>query len=88
MASYKLFFDHDVEKDLAKNPKVEVRKVMLKVMRLHENPHPPQSLKLESSDKTFRLRVGDYRTIYQIDEGPKTITVYRVRHRKDAYRSR
>jgi len=87
MASYKLFFDRDVEKDLSRIPKSDVRKIMSKVTKLYENPRPPQSLKLENSDITYRLRVGDYRVIYQIDEGKKIVTVYHIRHRKDVYRN-
>ena len=37
-------------------------------------------------EATHRLRVGDYRVVYAVDEKEKTITVYRVRHRKDVYR--
>ena len=87
MAFYKLFFDRDVEKDLAKIPKANVRKIMGKVASLSINPHPPQSLKLENSNITYRLRVGDYRVIYQIDDHLKQVTIYHIRHRKDVYRS-
>jgi mRNA interferase RelE/StbE len=87
MASYKLFFDRDVEKDLSKIPKADVRRIMIKATSLYENPRPARSLKLEGSDMTYRLRVGDYRIIYQIDDRSKTITVYHIRHRKDVYRT-
>lgn len=74
MASFNLLFDNAVEKDLAKIPKTDVRSIMLKTTKLADDPRPPQSLKLENSDMTYRLRVGNYRVIYQI------------RHRKDVYR--
>lgn len=87
MKSYKIFFDRDVEKELAKIAKTDVRKIILKAMKLSENPRPRQSLKLENSNITHRLRVGDYRVIYQIDDNSKTVTIYHIRHRKDVYRS-
>lgn len=86
MASYNLLFDRDVERDLAKVPKADVRKIIFKTTKLSQNPRPPQSLKLENSDMTYRLRVGNYRVIYQIDESSKTVTIYHIRHRKDVYR--
>lgn len=86
MASYNLLFDNAVEKDLAKIPKTDVRSIMLKTTKLADNPRPLQSLKLENSDITYRLRVGNYRVIYQINDVTKTVTVYHIRHRKDIYR--
>jgi mRNA interferase RelE/StbE len=87
MASYNVLFDRDVEKDLSKIPKSDVRRIMQRILRLSGDPHPPQSLKLQHSDMTYRLRVGDYRVIYQIDDRAKIITIYHVRHRKDVYRT-
>lgn len=87
MASYKLFFDSDVENDLANIPKSDARRIMLKVTKLYENPRPLQSVKLENSNSIYRLRIGDYRAIYQIDDHSKTVTVYHIRHRKDVYRN-
>lgn len=86
MASYNILFDQDVEKDLSKIPKADARRVMLRITKLSSNPRPSQSLKLEGSNITYRLRVGDYRAIYQIDDPTKTITIFHVRHRKDVYR--
>ena len=87
MASYSVFFDRDVEKDLSKIPKHDARLIMQRVMKLAGNPRPSQSLKLQHSDITYRLRIGNYRVIYQIDDRSKTVTVYHVRHRKDVYRA-
>lgn len=86
MVSYKLLFDSAVEKDLAKIPKSDSQKIILKILKLVDNPRPPQSLKLENSDKTYRLRVGNFRVIYQIDDLSKMVTIYHIRHRKDIYR--
>lgn len=56
------------------------------ILALKNNPHPyPQSKKLKGEDK-YRLRVGDFRVIYTVDEKQKIISIYRIRHRKDIYR--
>ncbi len=52
---------------------------------LIENPKPQNSLKL-SGREGYRLRVGDYRIIYEVDEINKTVSVLDVGHRKDVYR--
>ena len=52
---------------------------------LIENPRPKISKKLKGKD-SYRLRIGDYRIVYNIDDKNKTITVFRIRHRKDVYR--
>ncbi|MEW6042303.1 MAG: type II toxin-antitoxin system RelE/ParE family toxin [Elusimicrobiota bacterium] len=53
---------------------------------LAENPFPIQSRKMKGSESSYRLRVGDYRVIYQVDTENKIVTIYHVRHRKDAYK--
>ncbi len=52
---------------------------------LRENPRPPGYLKLENDD-AYRVRIGDYRAIYDIDDSAQTVVVLRVEHRRDAYR--
>lgn len=87
MASYSVLFDRDVEKDLSGIPRGEVRRIMARLLALSDNPHPPHSAKIEGAASLYRLRIGNYRAIYQIDRAGMSITVYRVRHRKDVYRS-
>lgn len=86
MAEYKIIFDRDVEKDLARLPKKVVKNVLKKVMSLAHQPHPGQSLKLAGTTGLYRLRIGDYRAVYLIDDHMKNVTIYHVRHRKDVYR--
>lgn len=43
-------------------------------------------VKLKGDDKLFRIRIGDYRIVYEIDDSAKLVRVIRVRHRKDVYR--
>lgn len=87
MAEYKIIFDRDVDRDLAKLPKHVVKNVLKRTMALSHQPRSGQSLKLTGSEGIYRLRAGDYRIIYTIDDRLNEIVVYHVRHRKDVYRS-
>ena len=86
MGSYKITAKGSVEKDLRKIDRSQVLKITQAMQALGENPFPAASKKLVGSDQTYRLRVGDYRIIYIMDEKAKVIEIQRVRHRKDVYR--
>jgi mRNA interferase RelE/StbE len=59
------------------------------VQILKENPRPPSARKLRHpAIGEYRLRVGDWRVFYDIDEENKAIVILRVMHRREAYRSR
>ena len=51
-------------------------------------PHPPGSKKLRGTDDFFRIRVGDYRVIYQVEDEQLVVLVLNVGHRSDIYRDR
>jgi mRNA interferase RelE/StbE len=86
MASYTLVLKPAVEKDLRSLPTNLVERVFDRIEALEDDPFPRQSLKLEGSEQMYRLRVGDYRIIYEIDHANRQITVHHVRHRREAYR--
>ena len=85
MPKYKVYFKPSAEKELINLPKHIVESVVLKIDTLIFNPRPRISKKLKGED-SYRLRIGDYRIVYNIDDKNKTITVFRIRHRKDVYR--
>ena len=87
MASYKIDFKPSVEKDLRSIAKRNLQRIMNRLQELCENPRPRDSLKLSGSEGLFRIRVGDYRVIYEIDTQKDVITVHHIRHRRDAYRN-
>ena len=60
-------------------------RVMAALRRLAEDPRPPGCKKLVGSRDLWRLRVGDYRVIYRIDDTQRTVEVVVVRHRSAAY---
>ncbi len=86
MASYKVTLKPSVEKDLRRMPKGVIRQVFKRIESLARDPLPRQSLKLTASERLYRLRVGDYRIIYEVDAEAREVTVHYVRHRREAYR--
>jgi mRNA interferase RelE/StbE len=56
------------------------------VNRLADNPQPNGSKKLKDSEDSYRIRVGDYRVIYELLGEIRIVFIQRVRHRKDVYR--
>jgi len=83
---YKLEIKKSVFKDLKHIDKHLVKQILLKIEALKENPRGNQSQKLHGTECSHRLRVGDYRIIYQIDDDCNLITVYGIGHRREVYR--
>lgn len=73
------------EKELLRLDKKTGEIILSKIKLLAKNPYGQDSQKL-GGGKGYRIRFGDYRIIYAIDKKSKTITVARIRHRKDAYK--
>ncbi len=86
MAVYKLCWKESVRKDLRRLPIALIPKIVKKVESLPDNPTPTDSKKLRDTEHSYRVRVGDYRIIYQVNSLDREILVCRVRHRKDAYK--
>jgi mRNA interferase RelE/StbE len=53
---------------------------------LLENPRPSGAKKLSGSQHDWRIRVGDYRILYEVDDEGRLITIWRIAHRREAYR--
>ena len=85
MAPYEIVFKKSVSKDLKKIPKKDVLKVLKVIRSLAENPRPP-GVKRLSGQERYRLRQGDYRILYAIEDDKLVITVVKVGDRRDVYR--
>ena len=57
-----------------------------RLLAMAENPRPPGCKKLKDSEGDWRIRVGVYRVLYNIDDSRSTVTILRIRHRKEVYR--
>ena len=86
MASYKVIPKPSVEKDLRSLPKPVIGRVVKRLELLADDPFPRQALKLEGGEQLYRLRVGDYRIVYAVDQDAKEVIVHYVRHRREVYR--
>jgi len=88
MDSYNIQWKKSAEKDLLNIDHQQIPRIIKSVESLIKNPFPKQCLKLHGTNKLYRIRIGDYRVIYQIDNTENALTIFYVRHRKDVYRKR
>ncbi|MGA0332706.1 MAG: type II toxin-antitoxin system RelE family toxin [Kiritimatiellia bacterium] len=85
MELYEIVFKKSVSKDLKTIPKKDVLKILNLIRSLAENPRPPQVKKLSGQEK-YRLRQGNYRILYSIEDDKLVITVVKIGNRRDVYR--
>jgi mRNA interferase RelE/StbE len=86
MDRYAISFARSARKELELLPDRIVEKIIKKIECLEDMPRPVGSRKLSGEKDLHRLRVGDYRIIYSLDDQKRPIDIIAVRHRKDAYR--
>ena len=82
---YKVLVLRRAIKDIANLPKEYARLVSQHIERLEEAPRPPDAKRLKETTD-YSLRVGVYRILYDVDDESRTVTIYRVKHRREAYR--
>ena len=83
---YQVVVERSAEKDLKKLSS-EIRcRVATAMQSLAQNPRPASCLKLSGADNDWRIRVGDYRIVYEIADEIRIVRINRVRHRRDVYR--
>lgn len=85
MDSYKLFFKSSAVKELRRITKPPLEKIMQKIAGLVQHPRPASVQMLRGDERYYRLRHGDYRIIYEIDDEGKTVTIIKVGHRREVY---
>jgi len=86
MPSYAVTFARSARKELQSLPIAVAARILKKVEALGTNPRPVGSKKLIGAKDLWRLRVGDYRVVYKIDEADGTVDISVVRHRREVYR--
>ena len=86
MARYRVLFKPSADKALRKLPVSVQKRIVAAVDGLEDNPRPPDAVKLTGERDLWRIRVGDYRVIYSIDDKRLIVLVVRIAHRKDVYR--
>ena len=85
MASYRVVLTSSAEKEIKKLSSQLIGRIISRVERLATIPRPPGCKKLKGGDHEWRIRVGDYRVVYTIDDAKLLMEVTRIRHRSEVY---
>lgn len=85
MAEYKIFFKRTAVKDLDPIPKKDLQRIIKRIESLAEDSRPAGCEKHTGQDR-YRIRQGNYRIVYSIQDKDLTIWVVKVGHRRDVYR--
>jgi len=83
--AYELIYDPAAERAIVRLPRNVQRRVLQRLGDLAENPRPPGSVKLKGQ-AAYRIRIGDYRVIYTIQDDRLLILVIDVGQRREVYR--
>lgn len=83
---YEVYLEHAAERDIKRLPEEILRRVIQKLRGLSKEPRPRGCRKIARAKRDWRIRIGDYRVIYEIDDKDKAVRIMRVLHRRNAYR--
>ena len=83
---YRVLLERGAEKDLSRLSSEIHERVIAAIQALRNNPRPPGCRKLTGRKNDWRIRVGDYRVLYEIADEIRVVRVNRVRHRREVYR--
>jgi mRNA interferase RelE/StbE len=86
MSSFRISVARPARKELEALNAAVLERVFPRIEALARNPRPPGARKLRGHRNLWRIRVGDYRVIYSIDDARRIVDVNSVRHLSDAYR--
>lgn len=85
MVSYSIKIKKSAEKEIIKVPQPDRSRVAKKIMRLHADPRPIGCEKLKG-ENNYRIRQGDYRIVYEIEDNRKIVHIIKVGRRSEVYR--
>ena len=83
---YEIKVQSKARKEILRIPPPHFQRIKARIDLLAENPRPDGAVKLKG-ETAYRIRVGNYRILYEIDDAGQLIIIYRVKHRRDVYRS-
>jgi mRNA interferase RelE/StbE len=87
VASYRLLLKASAAREIEKTgSRADRRRIIERTKALVEEPRPMGAEKLAGYEDRYRVRQGDYRIVYLIDDKTTTVTVFKLGHRKDVYR--
>lgn len=85
MAKYKIEFKNSVLKEIHSIPQKDLKKILTKIKSLSENPRQTGCKKLSTQER-YRIRYGDYRILYSIDDNILIIYIVMIGHRRYIYK--
>jgi len=85
MGKYKVRFKRSAVKELESIPKIDTQRIVQRIKNLENEPRPAESRKLSSYD-LFRVRQGDYRIVYFVDDKKLELQIFKIGHRKEIYK--
>ena len=85
--SYRIEIKRSAAKSLKKIPKANRKRIVDKIDSLAESPPNPDTTKMKGNNPFHKVRVGDYRIVYEIQEDVLMILVVKIGHRKDIYKN-
>jgi mRNA interferase RelE/StbE len=83
---YRIEIKPQAERALGDLPHADGRRVARAIDRLSDSPRPAGCVKLTGATNAYRIRVGDYRVVYQIEDRVLVVYVIRIAHRREVYR--
>lgn len=85
MKTYKVVLTKSAEKELSKLPSTVISKIVPELQSLENLPRPTGCKKLKGFENLWRIRVGDYRVIYSIEDVILVVEVQAIGHRRNVY---
>jgi len=83
---YEVYLERRAERDLKRVSSDDFHRIISSIKALTQEPRPDGCRKITGSKSDWRIRIGEYRVIYEIDDKARVIRVMRVRHRREVYR--
>jgi mRNA interferase RelE/StbE len=83
--NYRVTLTTSAERELAALPATLIARIIQKLEHLATDPRPPRCKKLSGGQGEWRIRIGDYRVVYEIDDGTRSVDVTRIAHRREVY---
>ncbi|NIP22751.1 MAG: type II toxin-antitoxin system mRNA interferase toxin, RelE/StbE family [Phycisphaerae bacterium] len=85
MAKYRITIKKSAAKELEAIPKKDLPRIIKRIQTLAQNPRPDGSQKLSGKEQ-YRVRQGDYRIVYSIEDKDRIIDIFKIGHRREVYR--
>lgn len=82
---FRVTIKHSAEREMRRIDRAMLPRIITAIHSLADEPRPAGCRKLVGSASEYRIRVGDYRVVYAVDDEAQEVNIQRIRHRKDAY---